>query len=103
MDFDAVAVEIRLGEVPFALDIFETARTAAGARRSPPSYRRIVVVCAGVGYDLPRIIMRANRAALFIGAECELQNRHSGEAELFPQIFDLSRNDAQVFGDNGQH
>jgi hypothetical protein len=65
-------------------------------------YGCIVVVRSGVGCHFARKIVRTKRGRLGIGAERELQHRHAGKSELFPDRFHFGRDHSQVFGHERQ-
>ena len=68
----------------------------------PPSHDGVVIVRAGVGDEMMRIVVRLEVGSLGIVAEGELQDRHAGKAELLAQSFHLGRDDAEILGDDRQ-
>ena len=67
----------------------------------PPAAHRLVIVGAGVGHGFAAVIVR-QEFMVAIAAEPELQDAHAGETAAIAQCNNVRRDQAQVFGDDGQ-
>ncbi len=70
-----------------------------------PAAHGVVIVGAGVGHAMDRVVMRqegAVRPAAVIHAEAKLQDLHSWQAKGIAQLVHIRRDHAQVLGDDRQ-
>src|SRR5215471_17347272 len=87
-------IQIGAGECSLFGHVFGSASAVMSTGTVPPSHSRVVVVRACVSCELSLIIMRAERWALRIFAEGELQDRHSGKTESVADRFHLGSDHA---------
>src|SRR5580658_3343969 len=68
---------------------------------APPAERRVVVVRAGVDDGVGDVTMRKIDVAAALG-EAELQDTHTGHAEVLAELVDFGGDEPEVFGDEGK-
>ena len=68
---------------------------------APPAEGGVVVMRAGVDDRVRHVAVRQIEMPAAIG-EAELQDAHAGHAEMLAQLVDFGRDEAKVFGDEGE-
>src|SRR5205085_1241715 len=98
----AVGVEVVEAETALALDLFCAAHGRAAARlASEPADGCVVVVRACVDDRVADVVVRQVFVG-GVGAEGELKYAHAWEVELVAKLDHVGRDEAEVFGDDGE-
>src|ERR1051325_451202 len=101
MNLASAGLQVLQTKLSFTLDLRRIARRARTGLALEPADGRVVIMCAGVDDDVAMIVVR-EVVVVWVAAESELQNTHAGKTEIIAQRFNVGRDDAEVFGDDGQ-
>src|SRR5271157_3593007 len=102
MNLAAIRVEVAFREFHFFLHVLSGTGAVAFAGARPPSDDGIVVVGARVSHAMTRIVMGLEVRSLGVLPKSKLQDSHAREPKAIAQAFNLGRNDAEIFGEDGQ-
>ena len=94
-------MQILRAKTAFGVNLLLGARRAGAGDAVEPTNGRVVVVRARISHNVPVIVMR-QIDILRVAAECELQDSHARKSEIVTELFDIRRDDAEIFGNNWQ-